>query len=146
MSDYVEGMLGGELVYNALRTPDGTVLESRHRHDYQTHTDANGKEYMIDGGLSYVRCSANGDEVMLTLTVNSNHNEVREKVQWGTYGKDGDQPLSYVRVLHMSDNHLRAVLDNVPTMHKGLRLVMENELLYRQIYSPVKPRDVGAPH
>ena len=37
------------LIYNAIRTPDGTVLESRHKHDYQEYQDANGLEYMVDG-------------------------------------------------------------------------------------------------
>ena len=50
-----------------MRTPDGTILESKHRHDYVTHLDANGKEYMLDGGLAYVRSSAYGDEEMLTV-------------------------------------------------------------------------------
>ena len=27
------------------------IIRSRHRHDYVTHTDANGKEYMVDGGV-----------------------------------------------------------------------------------------------
>ena len=35
-----------ELIYNALRTPDGTIIESKSRHDYVTHTDANGKNYI----------------------------------------------------------------------------------------------------
>ena len=39
------------LVRNAMRTPDGTIIRSRHRHDYVTHKDANGSEYMLDGGL-----------------------------------------------------------------------------------------------
>ena len=37
------------LVYNAIRTPDGTVIESMHRHDYKAYLDKNGKEYMVMG-------------------------------------------------------------------------------------------------
>ena len=50
-----------KLVYNALQTPDGTIITSRNRHDYEEYIDANGKSYMIDGGLDYVRCSAHGE-------------------------------------------------------------------------------------
>ena len=56
-----------KILSNRMRTPDGTVLESKHRHDYVAYLDANGKEYMLDGGLAYVRSSANGDEEMLTV-------------------------------------------------------------------------------
>jgi hypothetical protein len=56
-----------QILYNGLRTPDGTIISSSHRHDYQTYRDKNGKEYMIDGGLDYIRCSSNGDEVFLTV-------------------------------------------------------------------------------
>jgi hypothetical protein len=56
-----------QILYSGLRTPDGTVISSTHTHDYVTHLDKNGKTYMLDGGLDYVRCSANGDEVFLTV-------------------------------------------------------------------------------
>ena len=32
------------ILNSRMRTPDGTILESKHRHDYVTHTDANGKD------------------------------------------------------------------------------------------------------
>ena len=56
---------GAKLIRSCLETPDGTILQSRSRHDYRQHLDANGKTYMLDGGLDYVRCSAHGDEVYM---------------------------------------------------------------------------------
>jgi hypothetical protein len=38
------------LIRNAIRTPDGTILESRSVHDYRTHMDTvTNRQYMIDG-------------------------------------------------------------------------------------------------
>jgi hypothetical protein len=121
-----------EILINKMRTPDGTILESKHRHDYVTHMDANGKEYMLDGGLEYVRHSAHGDEFLLTLMSNDDHELVRLVLKWGTYGKQGDQPLSYVAIAKMSTEHLQACIDGQrgyprPAMYK----VMQDELEYR---------------
>ena len=119
------------IVRNALQTPDGTVIESRHRHDYVTHVDANGHEYMVDGGLDYIRRSSNGDEIDLTVTLDDPHEVVREALTWGTYGPNGDQPLSYIKLCDMETDHIRACLKNTPNMYPQFRIAMENELKHR---------------
>ena len=121
-----------DIIYNAIQTPDGTIIESRHRHDYQTHSDANGKKYMIDGGLSYIRCSANGDEKFLTVTLEDTHEIVRQACTWGTYGINGDQPLRYKYLCDMDTAHINAVLTNVPGIIPAIKTAMENELKYRE--------------
>ncbi len=118
-----------KLLHNSLQTPDGTVLVSRSRHDYNEYTDANGKLYMIDGGLDYVRCSAHGDEVHLTVWSDNSHETIRERVEWGTYGPNGDQPLTYVKIKDMTTDHLEACVRTQP----GAKMfdVFVTELTYR---------------
>ena len=99
------------LIRNAIQTPDGTILESFGRHDYKTYTDANGKEYMVDGGLSYSRRSAHGDEIDLNLYDTESHEIQREILTWGTYGKDGKQPLQYKSIGKMETEHLQSVIE-----------------------------------
>lgn len=120
------------ILSNRMITPDGTILESRYRHDYVTHLDNNGKEYMLDGGLDYVRSSANGDEYLLTIYADYSHELIRLHAKWGTYGKQGDQPLKYVAIADMETEHLQACFDGQrwlprPAMYK----VMQDELEYR---------------
>ena len=119
------------VIRNALQTPDGTILESRHRHDYVTHIDANGKEYMTDGGLDYVRCSAHDDSTYLTVWSDDPFDEVREALTWGTYGIKGDQPLSYIKLCDMDTAHIQACLDTQKNMYPQIREAMQKELEYR---------------
>lgn len=121
------------LIYNAIRTPDGTVLESRHRWDFKDYIDANGCYYMVDGGMDYIRRSATGlyKELSLTIGVDS-HEAIREEVTWGTYGVLGDQPISYVKLKDMSTEHIENCLEDVPNMHPNYREAFENELKYRE--------------
>lgn len=119
------------IVYNAIQTPDGTIIESRHRHDYQTHTDVNGKTYMVDGGMEYLRRSAHGDEVELSVSLDDGHEAVREALTWGTRGIDNKQPLTYVKLRDMDIDHIEACLATQHQMHKNIRTAMQNELLYR---------------
>ena len=99
-----------KLIRNALQTPDGTIIESTHRHDCVTYTDANGKGYMVDGGLAYLRRSANGDEIDMSLYNDQPHEVQRDVLTWGTYGINGDQPFQYKSIANMDTGHLEAVV------------------------------------
>jgi len=123
------------LVYNAIRTPDGTVLESTHRHDYKAYLDKNGKEYMVDGGLEYVRRNVHDDAPYedLSVYITDGHDSVREVVKWGTYGINGDQPLTYILLKDMNTEHIRACLENVPRMHPAYKEAFKEELKLRSI-------------
>jgi len=123
------------LVYNAIRTPDGTVLESRHRHDYNVYQDKNGKEYMVDGGLDYIRRNTHDDAPYeeLSIYLEDGHDKVREVMKWGTYGKDGNEKLTYILLKDMNSAHIGACLENVPRMHPAYKKSFEEELKLRSI-------------
>lgn len=130
------------IIYSSMTTPDGTVLVSRHRHDYKFHQDLiTDKYYFLDGGNDYIRCSCNGDEVFNTLTLDTSHDIAREYVTWGTYGKSGTDPLRIIKVKDIEDDHLDAIIsdlsktkleldDNKSNADKILK-VMLNEKAYR---------------
>ena len=123
------------LVYNAIRTPDGTVLESTHRHDYKAYLDKNGKEYMVDGGLEYLRRNAYDDAPYEELSVflEDGQDKVREVVKWGTYGINGDQPKTYILLKDMSKKHIQACLDTQSNMHPAYKEAFNEELKLRSL-------------
>lgn len=100
-----------QLIYNAIRTPDGTVLESRHRHDYVTHIDKNGEFYSNDGGLDYLHRTVN--EALaedLSLYDDEPHEVIREYLQRGGRGINGDEPLKYVTLKDVNNEWLDAIV------------------------------------
>lgn len=119
------------LIRNALQTPDGTIIESTHRHDYKEYTDANGKHYMVDGGLEYSRRTVHDDQINLCEYDDAPHERQRNILKWGTYGKDGKQPLQYKTIAEMETAHLEVVVEMVgvsPILHQ----CMVNELKLRK--------------
>lgn len=121
------------LIYQAIRTPDGTILESRHRHDYNVYTDTISQEtYMVDGGVDYIRrfvTKTPAEE--LSLYLEDGIEAFRDKVTWGTRGKDGKQPLRQIKLSEMSNAHIEACLETQPYMHSHYRAAFEMELEYR---------------
>jgi len=123
------------LVYNAIRTPDGTILESFHTHDFKTYVDKNGKEYMVDGGRDYVRRNVHDEAPYEELSVytTDGHDKVREVLKWGTYGINGDQPLTYIALKDMNTGHIQACLDTVPHIHSAWKQAFKEELKLRSL-------------
>ena len=123
------------LLRNAIRTPDGTVLESRSVHDYKEYEDANGWVYIVDGGLEYLRRSVNKNAPAEDLSVAEGdhpHSSLRDIATWGTYGKAGDEALRYIKISEMTTGHLTACLRSQDRMYPQTRELMEAELKYRE--------------
>ena len=128
-------MSEARIVSNRIRTPDGTILESRHRHDYVTYVDKNGKEYMVDGGLEYLRRNIHDDAPYEELSVydDAPHVEIREAFKWGTRGKDGKQPLKFVPLKDLTTEHIEAILDTQSHIADYVRKLFISELNFRGV-------------
>lgn len=124
----------GHLVYNAIQTPDGTILESFHRHDFKTHTDAiTGEVYMVDGGIYYRRGFDNQVPAKdLSLTTDSPFHLIREKFRWGTRGKSGNEPTRYVPLCKLESDHIKAIIETQTHIPDYIRKLFELELEFRK--------------
>ena len=124
------------IVSNRILTPDGTILESMHRHDYVTYEDANGLEYMVDGGLDYLRRNVHDDAPYIELSVYSDspHDVIREVFKWGTRGKDGRKPLTYVPLKDLTTEHIEAILETQTHIQEFIRNIFLDELNFRKIF------------
>ena len=106
----MESNLNNELrlILSRIQTPDGTILTSYHRHDYVTHIDANGEEYILDGGNDYQRTSVNKEPYKdLSVWSDAPYEVIRRSLYRGGRGKDGLQPLKWVPLSEMSDEWIK---------------------------------------
>ena len=120
-----------KLILNRIRTPDQTILTSRHRHDFKSHKDKNGEIYMNDGGIDYIKRSVNIKPYEdLSLYTTDSFEKLREGLEWATYGKNGDEELKYKSISNMSTKHINAVLLNC-TVADYMKELFEKELIHR---------------
>ena len=94
-----------------MRTPDGTILQSRNRHDYVSHIDKNGDYYSTDGGTDYLHRTVNkvpGED--LSLYDDEPHEIIREYLERGGRGVNGDEELKYVKLKDIDNSWLQAII------------------------------------
>jgi len=126
-----------QILVNCIQTPDGTKLYSRHRHDYVTYIDKNDKEYMVDGGLDYLRRNIHDDAPFteLSLYEDDAFDILRNDFAWGTRGKDGRQPLTYKVLSSLEDDHIQAILDTQHHIPMFIKNLFELEQQWRSRYA-----------
>lgn len=101
------------IILNSIKTPDGTILISHHRHDYVTYIDKNGLEYMVDGGTDYLRRNVHNNAPYIEMSIYSNSpfKIIRNSLYRGGRGKDGKQSLTWVVLSEMSDKWVKACIE-----------------------------------
>jgi len=101
-----------QIVYNSVKCLEcNKVLVSRHVHDYVTCGCPN--DAMVDGGNDYGRYGAMDMDKIETHYVyaDDDFEIVRKHAVRGSRGKDGKDPLTWIAIADMDDDHLQAVLD-----------------------------------
>lgn len=133
----VVGSEYNQIVYNAIQTPDGTILVSKHRHDYNSYIDKNGKTYMVDGGNDYLKRSINEDQIDLTLYEDSPFESIREVIGRSGFGKDGKGDYKSAALKDMEDEW---VANSIPYVNEQyLKRLYQKELDYRKENNITKP-------
>ncbi len=118
-------------------------LKSTHRHDYVSHKFKDGSSIFLDGGDKFndggYYFRSNGSLNRQGLCENWCLNEecdfltIKNKLLWGTRGKDGKEKLKYVPLVECETSHLQAILDNVPNINDLHKSVIEAILEDRTI-------------
>ena len=120
------------IIRNIIKTPDGTILESKDRHDYVNYTDKNGETYFNDGGKAYLRRSVNIEPFEdLTLYSDDSIEKIREHFLWGTYGKDGKDGLKIKKLSELSNDHIKAIIKTQTQLHEIVKNIFIRELNFR---------------
>ena len=130
----VDVMNDKQIIHNSIRTPDGTILISHSVHDFKMYTDANGHDYMVDGGREYLRRFIVNEAPFeeISLYVDDPHEEIREVFTWGTYGKNGDQPVQFKLLKDLTIPHVKAIIKTQSHMPEYMKDMFRNELEFRK--------------
>ena len=121
-----------QLVANVWETPDGTILWSRFGHDCVMYKDANGEEYMVDGGNEYERITVNKEHPMKSLCVyNTDPWDLqRQFILRGTFDKQGNR--IFVPMAKLSNKHLSNIIKDDIEYYDRKSTVWTREMNYRR--------------
>lgn len=126
------------IIYNAIRCPDGTVLESFHRHDYKEYEQGDGRFYSVDGGKEYLsRGFSVQDYEELAVMSDDSIGEIREVFLWTSVLDENSErlPEPVQRKLEdLNDGHIIALVEWTKDDYPDhINEIMVREAQYRGI-------------
>lgn len=126
-----------KILLNSIQTPDGTILISRHVHDYVSYTDKNGQHYSVDGGSCYIRRGFDvKDYKELSIFDDGSHITRRETINWGvSYDKKMKRlpQTQWKKIMDLETDHIKSIIEGGFVANNSfLKEVFENELKYRE--------------
>ena len=133
-----ENSMERELLHNSIQCPDGTILVSRHQHDFVEHKQDDGREYFLDGGLAYSRIGySDNDYIDLCIYTDQPHEEIREGFEWGSsFDKDMNRlpATEYIKLKDITNDHLESIFKLLSNSDGGKIMdVILNEMQYRNL-------------
>jgi len=120
-----------KLIANIWRTPSGTILQSKHKHDFVQDEHGN----FLDGGTEgYIRMGGADLVHWDNLCVYSNdlHEDKRKAFYWGSKGKDGKQPTEWLLLKDMETSHLEAIIETQKHIPEHIKDMFIDEIEFRK--------------
>ena len=126
------------LLHSCIQCPDGTLLVSRHQHDFVQHIQADGREYFLDGGLQYQRIGYSDQEyINMSAYAEDPHTLIRERFEWGNRFDKDMKPLPkmvYIKLKDITCDHLIALVEYTSSDYpEHIHKVFQDELAYRSL-------------
>lgn len=124
------------LIQNAIRIKEyDIILWSIRTYDYEEY-----KGYSVDGGTDYsliiIPENKTLDDIESLIIYDDEPIEsIMKKLLWGTYGKDGNQTLKYVKLFECETDHLHNILKS-----KILSDYYKNVINYILVYRKLQTR------
>ena len=103
------------------------IFVSIHGHDF-----TGCQHGFIDGGTSYVR--GGGNLQSLAVYTSDSRESIKDKLVWGTYGKNGDEPLKRKFLKDLDTDHLQAILTTQTRIHPLRKQAILDILAVRKTY------------
>lgn len=136
-----------KVIASRIQTPDGTILWSRHTHDYVAYEDTKtGEVYMLDGGTDYMKTSVNKIPAKNVSIYNTAKWKTRREfiIRYTALLDENKQSTGksgFVRLSNMSDAHLADLKKYLAGRSTGIEMQtnIRKEIAYRRLHGVFVP-------